>query len=87
MAINADLMVFVPEASGSSLGEIMGKMRDWFNANRIEPRTFKTVVNGDCLAFEVHFQNENDAELFRERFAANRGASWRVAFEPVQPDP
>jgi hypothetical protein len=65
----ADQLVFVPEASGSSLGEIMGKMRDWFNANQVEPRTFKTVTNGNRVGFEVHFQTVDAAELFRQRFA------------------
>ena len=70
MAVNADLLVFVPEAEGGSLGDVMGKMRDWFNANQVEPRTFKTLTNGDRLAFEVHFHKEDEAELFRQQFAA-----------------
>jgi hypothetical protein len=70
MAVNLEMSVYVPEASAGSLSEIMNRMREWFDVNKVQPRTFKTVVSGDCLAFEVYFQSEDDAELFRQRFAA-----------------
>ena len=68
MAANVDLLVTSGQPSGASLGEIMGEMRDWMNANKIQPRAFKTVVSEGRLAFEVEFLTEDEAQLFRQRF-------------------
>ena len=53
---------------GSPLGETMNKMRTWLDRQKIQPREFKTGVDGKGYAFTIAFSNEDEAELFRQQF-------------------
>jgi hypothetical protein len=48
----------------------MNEIRTWLDAQKIQPVAFKTVGCPTGLGFEISFQNEREATLFRDRFAS-----------------
>ena len=57
----------IPEAD---LGNTMGRIRSWFDANKIEPIEFKTVSQGNgAVTFMIRFRTEDEAGLFVRAFS------------------
>ena len=48
----------------SELAEAMSRMRDWLDAQEIEPRLFAF----DALLFRLEFKTAQEAKLFARRF-------------------
>jgi hypothetical protein len=44
-------------------------MREWLDAQRFEPDTFRHTVDGEHVAFHVQFKAENEAIAFVQTFS------------------
>jgi hypothetical protein len=53
-----------------NLGDTMKEIRNWLDAEKIQPVVFKTVVGQAGIGFEISFRHEQEAELFQQRFAS-----------------
>jgi hypothetical protein len=53
-----------------NLGDTMKEIRNWLDAEKIQPVVFKTVVGKAGIGFEISFRREQEAELFQQRFAS-----------------
>jgi len=61
-------------ASSRAVGQMMNNLRVWLDHQGIEPADFVPVRLADGeLAFDVHFQQEQQAVLFEAAF----GAGWQ----------
>ena len=49
---------------------VMSKMREWLDARRIEPDTFRHTVDGPSVKIHLQFKVESEAFAFAQRFSA-----------------
>lgn len=69
MAITSTGSVLIQKPDDVSTSLMMGKFRDWLNANRVEPTLFKSSELSDgTTVFEVAFRNADEAALFNVQF-------------------
>jgi hypothetical protein len=58
------------ERPQSALSVIMNDIRLWLDSHKIEPVEFKTVpLDGGSIAFDIRFQSQEEASLFKRAFA------------------
>ena len=51
-------------------GISMNEIRTWLDAHKIQPAEFRPDASGpDSVAFEIRFQQEDEAQLFEQAFA------------------
>ena len=63
------VVVRTADIAASALGGRMGEMRNWLDQRRIELTDFLPVSReAGKVAFEAHFREVGDAELFRAVF-------------------
>ena len=55
--------------SADDLATVMSKMREWLDARRIEPDTFRDAVAGESVTFLVQFKVEGEAVAFARAFS------------------
>jgi hypothetical protein len=60
--------VRVARPAGTPLGDLMSEMRLWLDSKKIAPVEFKSAVNGHEVGFDLRFQDQEQANLFRRAF-------------------
>ena len=65
MALTTQITINVERPS---LGETMNQIRSWLDSQKIQPASFKPVVVGGGVIFEISFLSADEAELFRQEF-------------------
>ncbi len=56
--------------SAASLADVLGEMREWLDLNRLSLNLFHYTKDGpDRAIIQVRFADQDQAELFRARFA------------------
>jgi hypothetical protein len=69
MALTPSGSVRIDKPRDVSGGEMISRLHDWLNANKIEPRLFQAaVLTNGTIAFEVTFISAEDAALFNSQF-------------------
>ena len=53
---------------GRPLGQTMNQIRSWLDSKKIEPASFKPIVAGGGILFEIGFRSHHEAELFQREF-------------------
>jgi hypothetical protein len=48
---------------------VMSKMREWLDARRFEPDTFRDTVDGESVTIRVQFKVEHEAVAFGQAFS------------------
>ena len=48
---------------------VMSRMREWLDARRFEPDTFRDTLDGESVIFLVQFKVESEAAAFAETFS------------------
>jgi hypothetical protein len=51
------------------LVSVMSKMREWLDARRFEPDTFRDTVDGESVTIRVQFKVEHEAVAFGQAFS------------------
>jgi hypothetical protein len=70
MALGSPFVVRIEQSEGS-FGATMNVIRSWLDHRKIEPASFKSVVEADSgVGFEIAFNSENEARLFEQAFRA-----------------
>ena len=59
--------LFVLQPAGMSCLEAMGHLRDWFDAQNIEPREFKLVPRSGG-GYEISFRSDAEIASFQRQF-------------------
>ena len=62
-------VVRITRSHGTPVGNLMNDIRSWLDSKKIEPVEFKSTVSEQELEFSIHFQDEEQANLFRRAFA------------------
>src|SRR4051812_3550487 len=52
-----------------NLANLMSKMREWLDARRFEPDSFRDTVDGESVRFLVQFKTEGEAVTFAHAFS------------------
>jgi hypothetical protein len=69
MAITPSGSVRINKPADVSTGEMMNQLRDWLDANRIQPALFTTgVQTNGTIAFEITFVSAEHAARFNSQF-------------------
>jgi hypothetical protein len=69
MAITPSGAVRIDKPEDVSTSEMMSQLRDWLDANKIQPTLFKTgVQTNGIIAFEITFASAELAALFNSQF-------------------
>jgi hypothetical protein len=66
--MDTDLLVRVKKSLSTPLGTLMNNIRTWLDHQGIQPVDFKPITLDSGLAFDVSFQNPQQAEFFRTEF-------------------
>jgi hypothetical protein len=70
MALGPPFVVRIEKKPGGSLSEAMSNARYWLDHRKIESVSFKTIAEADSdFWFEIGFNNEHEAHLFKGEFA------------------
>ena len=59
--------VEIQRAPGT-MTRVMGEIREWLDAKRFEPDSFRCVTDSDAIIFRLEFKNESEAEACAQRF-------------------
>jgi hypothetical protein len=51
------------------LAAVMSEMREWLDAQRFEPDTFRHIVGGESITIHVQFNLESKAVAFAQAFS------------------
>ena len=64
-------MLFTVEidCGADDLTTAMSRMREWIDAQRLEPDTFRHTVSGESITITVQFKVEREAIAFASAFA------------------
>lgn len=68
MALTGPMTVTFERPLGTPLGQSMNEIRSWLDDKKIEPASFKPIVAGGSLIFEISFRDQHEAELFQQEF-------------------
>jgi len=68
--MDTDVSVRVKKSFNTPLGTLMNNMRTWLDHQRIQPVDFKPITLDSGLAFDVVFQNPQQAGVFRAEFGS-----------------
>ena len=52
-----------------NLANLMSKMREWLDARRFEPDSFRDTVDGQSVTVLVQFKIESEAVAFAQAFS------------------
>jgi hypothetical protein len=62
------ITITVKQPIGRPLGQTMNEIRSWLDSKKIEPASFKPIVAGGGILFEIGFRSHHEAELFQQNF-------------------
>lgn len=68
-SLEIERVVRVAVPTRSSLGSLMGDMREWFDYQGIQPIEFRSITLDSGIAFDLNFRHPHHADLFRAAFA------------------
>jgi hypothetical protein len=68
MALTIPITITVEQPNDRPLGQIMNEIRSWLDSKKIEPASFKPIVAGGGILFEIGFRSQHEAELFQQEF-------------------
>ena len=61
--------VEIQRAPGT-MTRVMGEIREWLDAKRFEPDSFRCVTDADGIVFRLEFRSESQAQACAQRFEA-----------------
>ncbi len=76
MALNPSLIVRIERKPGA-FGDTMNEIRSWLDSRHIHPASFAPVSDSG-VGFEISFNDEDEARLFRARFSRRNPAPHRL---------
>ena len=54
------------------LAQVMSEIREWLDARRFEPESFRSDSNEERVTFRLEFKSENEAIACAETFGGQR---------------
>lgn len=57
---------------GDKLGTVMGEIRTWLDAQKIQPATFTSNIDGGDYVLSIGFKSVHDADCFRQQLPTAR---------------
>ena len=63
-----DAMLYVVEIRNADLADAMSRIREWLDAQRFEPDTFRCSSNRAGVTFSLEFKDETEARACADAF-------------------